>query len=110
LRPDWVAPVLVLAVFAARRSELAQALPAFRRALGIDRTAIERSTTAARLMAETFLRRAEAMARDGRDEIARGLLEEALAFDLRRAPSALRFALEQRQQALEAKQLRVGST
>ncbi|HMI93148.1 MAG TPA: hypothetical protein VK509_17375, partial [Polyangiales bacterium] len=109
LRPDWVAPVLALAVFAARRSELAQALPAFRRVLGIDRTAIERSHTAARLMAQTFLRRAEAMARDGRDEIARGLLEEALAFDLRKAPSALRFALEQRQQALEAKQLRGGS-
>lgn len=109
LRPDWVAPVLALAVFAARRGELAQALPAFRRALGIDRSAVERNAAAARLMAETFLRRAEAMARDGREEIARGLLEEALAFDLRKAPSALRFALEQRQQAIEAKQLRSGA-
>jgi hypothetical protein len=109
LRPEWVAPVLALAVDAARRSELAQALPAFRRALGIDRSAVERSTTAARLMAETFLRRADAMARDGREEIARGLLEEALAFDLRKAPGPLRFALEQRQQAIEAKQLGAGA-
>jgi tetratricopeptide (TPR) repeat protein len=109
LRPEWVAPVLALAVDAARRAELAQALPAFRRALGIDPSAVERSATAARLMAETFLRRAEAMARDGREEIARGLLEEALAFDLRKAPGPLRFALEQRQQAIEAKHLGAGA-
>jgi hypothetical protein len=49
------------------------------------------------------------MARDGREEIARGLLEEALAFDLRKAPGPLRFALEQRQQAIEAKQLGAGA-
>jgi hypothetical protein len=38
------------------------------------------------------------MERDGRTDIAGGLVEEALSLDLRKAPSDLRFALEQRMQ------------
>jgi len=103
LQPDWVAPVLLEAMAYARRSQSAQALASFRRALGIDRGAVENNAAAARMLAQAFLRRAEAMERDGRDDIARGLLEEALAIDLRRAPSDLRFAIEQRLHALKIK-------
>jgi HEAT repeat protein len=100
LRPDWVAPVLSVALAYGRRNESAQALASFRRALDIDRGAVENHGAAAAMLAYVFLRRADAMARDGRADIARGLLEEALSFDLRRAPSDLRFAIEQRLQAL----------
>ncbi len=100
LRPDWVAPVLGVALAYGRRNENAQALASFRRALEIDRGAVENNSAAAGMLAHVFLRRAEAVARDGRADIARGLLEEALSFDLRRAPSDLRFAIEQRLQVL----------
>jgi len=80
LRPEWV-----------------------RRALEIDRDAVEDSPGAVRLLAQSFLRRAEAMDRDGRDDIARGLLEEALSLDLRQAPSGLRFALSERLGTLKAR-------
>jgi tetratricopeptide (TPR) repeat protein len=100
LRPDWVAPVVTVAKLHARRSEYAQALSSFRRALEIDRTAIERSGTAVELMAQSFLRRAEAVAAEGRADVARGLVEEALVADLRKAPSGLRFALTERLAAL----------
>jgi tetratricopeptide (TPR) repeat protein len=103
LQPDWVAPVLLEAMAYARRNQSAQALASFRRALGIDRAAVEDNSAATRMLAQAFLRRAEAMERDGRDDIAQGLLEEALAIDLRRAPSDLRFAIEQRLHALKIK-------
>ena len=87
----------------ARRDESAQALASFRRARGIDQKAVENHRAPARRLAHCFLRRAEAMVRDGREDIARGLLEEALSIDLRKAPSDLRFAIEQRLHALEIK-------
>jgi hypothetical protein len=103
LRPDWPAPVLTLAMHYARHRDNAQALAGFRRALGIDRGAVEDNAGAARMLAHTFLRRADSVQRDGRDDIARGLLEEALTLDLRMAPSDLRFALEQRLHTLRGK-------
>ncbi len=103
LRPDWVAPVLQAANIYARRKESSQALSAFRRALEIDRDAVEDSPGAVRLLAQSFLRRAEAMDRDGREDIARGLLEEALSLDLRQAPSGLRFALSERLDTLKSR-------
>lgn len=99
LRPDWVVPVLEVAKIQARLRDSAQALASFRRALGIDRAAVESSTAAVALLAQAFLGRADAMERDGRADIAGGLIDEALSLDLRKAPSDLRFALEQRQQA-----------
>jgi tetratricopeptide (TPR) repeat protein len=81
--------------------EHAQALTSFRRALDIDRSAVERSSHAVALAAQAFLRRAETVATDGRADVARGLLEEALALDLRKAPSELRFALSERLTALK---------
>jgi tetratricopeptide (TPR) repeat protein len=96
LRPDWVTPVLEVAMLLARGGESAQALASFRRALGLDRSAVEASAPAVGLLAQAFLRRADDLERDGRDDIARGLIDEALSIDLRKAPVDLRFALEQR--------------
>ena len=47
-------------------------------------------------MATTFLRRAEAVEREGRVDIARGLVDEALSYDLRRAGAEVRMALSER--------------
>jgi tetratricopeptide (TPR) repeat protein len=103
LLPDSPSPVLSVALSYARSSDSAQALAGFRRVLGIDRNAVENNPGAVRMLAQAFLRRAEAMEHEGRDDIARGLLEEALSIDLRKAPSDLRFALEQRLQALQSR-------
>jgi tetratricopeptide (TPR) repeat protein len=103
LQPDWAAPVLAVAMAYARKQESPQALGGFRRALGIDHVAVENNAHAMRMLAHAFLRRADAMQREGREDIARGLLEEALSIDLRKAPSDLRFALEQRLHVLRTK-------
>jgi tetratricopeptide (TPR) repeat protein len=90
LRPAWVTPVISAAMANARRRRPAQALSGFRRALEIDRRRIEDDPAVVRTLAQAFLRRAEAVEVDGRDDIAYGLLEEVLALDLRKAPSGLR--------------------
>jgi tetratricopeptide (TPR) repeat protein len=101
MQPEWAGPVVAIASQRARMGEHAQALTSFRRALEIDRSAVERSSHAIALAAQAFLRRAETVATDGRADVARGLLEEALALDLRKAPSELRFALSERLTALK---------
>jgi hypothetical protein len=53
-----------------------------------------------RALARSFLRRSEQVERDGRFAIARGLLDEVMALDLRRAPSSLRFEIGRRYEAL----------
>ena len=103
LRPAWVMPVLAMALAFARRGEYALALSRFRRALEINSGYVEQHPTAVRHLAHSFLRRAEAVELDGRHDIAFGLLEEALALDLRRAPSGLRFALSQRHEVLRTR-------
>jgi hypothetical protein len=103
LRPDWVMPVLMVARIHARQMDSAQALATFRRALAIDRDAVANTPGAVRMLAQSFLRRAEALEREGREDIARGLLEEVLSLDLRRAPSGLRYALRERLEALRAR-------
>jgi hypothetical protein len=40
------------------------------------------------------------MEREGRSDIARGLLEEVMTLDLRRAPSAMRFEISRRHDAV----------
>lgn len=96
LRPDWLAPVLALALLYARRGETPQALAAFRRAVDIDRYQLEGDGHAITALAQTFLRRAEAMEREGRLDIARSLIEEVLGYDLRKAAAEVRFALQER--------------
>jgi HEAT repeat protein len=99
LRPGWLAPVLALALLYARLHQNASALSAFRRALDIDRAELEADSGAVTAMATTFLRRAEAMEREGRHDIARGLIEEALSYDLRRARPEVRLGLTERREA-----------
>ena len=70
----------------ARGEQYALALPAFRRAIELDRPRIERNHILVRAMAKSFLHRAEQVEREGRDDIARGLVGEVLTLDLRRAP------------------------
>jgi HEAT repeat protein len=104
LLPGWLAPVRALALLHARRKDIAAALAAFRRALDIDRTELESDTHAVSAMATTFLRRAEAVEREGRLDIARGLVDEALSYDLRRAGAEVRLALSERREALLARE------
>ena len=83
-----------------RRREHAQALNAFRRALTADRQRVERNPLVVGPVARAYLRRAEEVERDGRHDIARGLVAEALALDLRRAPSEVRFELQRLSESL----------
>ena len=93
-RSGWATPLVAIAMAFAARGHDALALPAFRRATAVDRHRIERNPKVVRAMARCFLRRAEQMEREGREDIARGLVGEVLTLDLRRAPSALRFELQ----------------
>lgn len=105
MRQRWLSPLIALALAYGRRDAHAQTLAAFRRALQVDRRAVERHPTAIRHLARAFLRRAEVLESAGRAGVAFGLLEEALSLDLRRAPSGLRFALGERHEALKARML-----
>jgi tetratricopeptide (TPR) repeat protein len=104
LRPDWLPPVLALALLHARLGNVAPALAAFRRALDIDRAELENDARAISALAKTFLRRAEAMEREGRLDIARSLIEEALSYDLRQASAEVRLALSERREAHRARE------
>lgn len=99
-RAGWVAPVIGIGMAFARGEQYALALPAFRRAIELDRPRIERNPILVRAMAKSFLHRAEQVEREGRDDIARGLVGEMLTFDLRRAPGAVRFELKRKHDVL----------
>ncbi len=99
-RPDWAVPLLVAGMIHAAHDEYGQALALFRRALDAERTRVERNPLVIRAVARCFLRRSEQVQRDGRIAIARGLLDEVMALDLRRAPSSLRFEIGRRYEAL----------
>ena len=106
LRPGWLAPVVELALLHARLRDVALALATFRRALDIDRAALEADAHAITVLAMTFLRRTEAVEREGRLDIARGLVEEALAYDLRKASPQARLALSERREAHRVREAR----
>jgi hypothetical protein len=99
-RPDWAAPMLAGGMLHASAREYAQALSLFRRALDAERRSVERNPIVIRHVAHCFLRRSEQVEHDGRLAIARGLLDEVLSLDLRRAPSALRFEIGRRHETL----------
>lgn len=82
------------------RGASAESLVVFRRAIEIDRAFVERTPSAVRAVARAFLRRAEASAREGRVDVAAGLLEEVHALDLRRVPVPLRQALRREREKL----------
>jgi tetratricopeptide (TPR) repeat protein len=104
LRPGWLPPVLALAFLHVRARDVAAALSAFRRALDSDRAELEADPRAITALAKTYLRRAEAMERSGRFDIARGLIEEALSYDLRRANAEVRLGLGERREAHRARE------
>ncbi len=99
-RSDWAQPLLRIALAHARKDHHALALAAFRRAIEIDRESVEHNPTAMRALATVFLRRADEVEDEGRYDIARGLIEEVTGLDLRRAPSALRFEVTRRYEAV----------
>jgi tetratricopeptide (TPR) repeat protein len=98
-RNAWVVPLIGIGMAFARREQYALALPAFRRAIEIDRPRIERNPILVRAMAKAFLHRAEQVEREGRSDVARGLVGEVLALDLRRAPGTVRFELKRKHEA-----------
>ena len=98
-RKAWVVPLIAIGMAFARREQYALALPAFRRAIEIDRPRIERNPILVRAMAKAFLHRAEQVEREGRSDVARGLVGEVLALDLRRAPGTVRFELKRKHEA-----------
>jgi HEAT repeat protein len=106
LLPGWLAPVRSLALLLARRRDVAASLSAFRRALDIDRAQLEADSHAVSVLATTFLRRAEAVERAGQVDIARGLIDEALSYDLRRASAEIRMALSERRETHLAQERR----
>jgi HEAT repeat protein len=93
-RKGWAIPLIGIGMAFARREQYALALPAFRRAIEVDRPRIERNPILVRAMAKSFLHRAEQVEREGRDDVARGLVGEVLTLDLRRAPGTVRFELK----------------
>ena len=99
-RPDWALPIVVAGLMHAARDDYAQALALFRRAIEVERARVERNPLLIRAVARCFLRRSEQVERDGRVAIARGLLDEVMALDLRRAPSSLRFEIGRRHETL----------
>lgn len=99
-RQGWASPLIGIGMAFARREQYALALPAFRRALEVDRPRIERNPILVRAMAKSFLHRAEQVEREGRDDVARGLVGEVLTLDLRRAPGTVRFELKRKHDVL----------
>lgn len=102
-RAGWAAPLAAIALHHTRKRRTAQALATFRRALEADRRWVERQVYVVRPLARIFLQRAEEVERGGRVDIARGLIEEVLALDLRHVPSELRFELSRRQEQLRTR-------
>jgi len=99
-RNDWAVPLIGIGMAFARREQYALALPAFRRAIEVDRPRIERNPILVRAMAKSFLHRAEQVEREGREDVARGLIGEVLTLDLRRAPGTVRFELKRKHDVL----------
>lgn len=106
IRTGWGMPLISMGMVLLRRNRYARALSAFRQALEVDRTRVERSPILIRAVARCFLTRAEQVESQGRHEIAKGLLDEVLALDLRRAPSAIRIELSRRHEALRQAAIR----
>ena len=99
-RNGWGLPLIGIGMAFARREQYALALPAFRRAIEVDRSRIERNPILVRAMAKSFLHRAEQVEREGRDDVARGLVGEVLTLDLRRAPGTVRLELKRKHDVL----------
>ena len=92
--PSWLGPHARIGALHDARGEYAEALVAYRSAIQRSPARVEAHPMIMRGLTRSFLRRAEELLSEGKDEIARGLVEEALELDLRRAPSMIRFELQ----------------
>jgi hypothetical protein len=100
LRPGWSSPHIAMGLSFTRQDQHAQSLGAFRRALEADRRRVERNPIIMRALARSFIARAEEVEQEGRADVARGLVREALSLDLRWASGPQRFELERRRTVL----------
>lgn len=91
--PSWVGPPARIGALYDARGDYAEALNAYRLAIERAPSKVEAHPMIMRGLSRSFLRRAEELLVEGKEEIARGLVEEALELDLRRAPSTIRFEL-----------------
>jgi hypothetical protein len=82
------------------QSEPGRALGAFRRAIEVDRSWVERERAIILSFARVALRRAEEMEQAGRFDIACGLLDEVLRLDLRKVPGGLRLEVRRKRDEL----------
>ncbi|QQR89077.1 MAG: HEAT repeat domain-containing protein [Myxococcales bacterium] len=100
-RPGWVHPLLSIAMIHSRKERYAQALSAFRRSIEADKFHVERNPLVARTLALCFLRRAEQIEQEGRSDVARSIIDEVLALDLRFAPPSILFELRRRRDSFQ---------
>ncbi|MCC7539633.1 MAG: hypothetical protein IT379_25650 [Deltaproteobacteria bacterium] len=98
--PRWTRPLTSAGFVLARAGEDARALAFFRRALELDAAAVTSEALAMRALLRVALSRADVLSREGRREVARGVLDEVLALDLRRASPELRFEIARRARSL----------
>lgn len=98
--PRWTRPLTSAGFVLARAGEDARALAFFRRALELDASAVTAEALVMRALLRVTLSRADVLLREGRREVARGVLDEVLTLDLRRAPPELRFEVARRSRSL----------
>lgn len=97
----WAIPLISIGAIYAKQGDYGQALVAYRRALEREPGRVQANAITMRLLSRCFLRRAEQLIKEGRREIALGLVSEAMRLDLRKAPSVIRFELARLERALK---------
>jgi tetratricopeptide (TPR) repeat protein len=96
----WAIPLISIGAIYAKEDDYGQALTAYRRALEREPARVQANSITMRLLSRCFLRRAEQLTKEGRRDIAAGLVAEANRLDLRKAPSVIRFELARLERAL----------
>lgn len=103
LRPLWAPPVVGVALAEVRAGRHGQAVAHFRKALELNRVSVEGQPWTATAAANSFLWRAGELEGEGRYDIAKGLVDEAVRMDLRRVASAVQFELSRKRERLLAR-------
>jgi tetratricopeptide (TPR) repeat protein len=96
----WAIPLISIGAIYAKEDDYGQALTAYRRALEREPARVQANSITMRLLSRCFLRRAEQLTKEGRRDIAAGLIAEANRLDLRKAPSVIRFEIARLERAL----------
>jgi tetratricopeptide (TPR) repeat protein len=97
----WAIPLISIGAIYAKQHDYGQALSAYRRALEREPGRVQANVITMRLLSRCFLRRAEQLTKEGRRDIAAGLVAEANRLDLRKAPAVIRFELARLERALK---------